>query len=60
MSPVETAIEQMKSSNSSLRELIVNHSADPNLPLHTLSMKLNGIVDAAVMGGIANYEKVIA
>lgn len=57
MSPIETAIETMKSSNNSLRELIVNHAADPSLPLHPLSMKLHGIVDAAVMGGIANYER---
>lgn len=59
MSPIETAIETMKSTNASLRELIISYDADPNLPLHPLSMKLHGIVDAAVMGGIANYEKVL-
>ncbi|KAK6633076.1 hypothetical protein RUM43_012819 [Polyplax serrata] len=57
MSPIETAIETMKSSNNSLRELIISYDADHSLPLHPLSMKLHGIVDAAVMGGIANYEK---
>ncbi|KAG5343195.1 DOCK1 protein, partial [Acromyrmex heyeri] len=30
---------------------------DPSLPLNPLSMKLNGILDPAVMGGIDNYEK---
>lgn len=58
MSPIETAIETMKSTNGSLRELIISYDADHTLPLHPLSMKLHGIVDAAVMGGIANYEKV--
>lgn len=59
MSPIETAIETMKCSNISLRELIISYNADHTLPLHLLSMKLHGIVDAAVMGGIANYEKVM-
>lgn len=33
------------------------YRADSNLPLNPLSMKLNGILDAAVMGGVDNYEK---
>lgn len=41
-----------------LRELILEHKRDPHLPINPLSLRLNGIVDAAVMGGINNYEKV--
>nr|CAD7421445.1 unnamed protein product [Timema poppensis] len=47
----------MEGSNRTLRDLIVAHRSDPSLQLNPLSMKINGIVDAAVMGGITNYEK---
>lgn len=57
LSPLQTAIETMEQANKSLTELILAHRADPMLALHPLSMKLNGIVDAAVNGGINNYEK---
>lgn len=43
----------------SLQELIIAHHNDPTLPVNPLSMKLSGILDAAVMGGITNYEKVL-
>lgn len=42
----------------SLQELVVAHHNDHTLPVNPLSMKLSGILDAAVMGGITNYEKV--
>lgn len=58
VSPLRTAIETMETTNKSLRDIILAHTADPSLQLNPLSLKLNGIVDAAVMGGITNYEKV--
>lgn len=58
VSPLTNAIETMQSSNKELRELILAHYADPNLAPNPLTMKLNGIVDPAVMGGISKYEKV--
>lgn len=58
VSPLQNAIETMEATNKSLRELIIAHKNDPGLQLNPLSMKLNGIVDAAVMGGVVNYEKV--
>nr|CAD7456334.1 unnamed protein product [Timema tahoe] len=58
VSPLRNAIETMEGSNRTLRDLIVAHRSDPSLQLNPLSMKINGIVDAAVMGGITNYEKV--
>jgi len=54
LSPLQTAIE---TTNRQTTELILAHQTDSQLPLHPLSMNLNGIVDAAVNGGIANYEK---
>lgn len=40
-----------------LRELILSHRNDSSLPLNPLTMKLSGILDAAVMGGVTKYEK---
>ncbi|XP_023288564.1 dedicator of cytokinesis protein 1 isoform X2 [Orussus abietinus] len=57
VSPLRNAIETMEATNTVLRDLIIAHRADPNLPLNPLSLKLNGILDPAVMGGVDNYEK---
>lgn len=48
----------MESANKALLDLVVAHRADAALQLNPLSMKINGIVDAAVMGGVTNYEEV--
>lgn len=40
--------------------MINQYQSDENLPINPLSMLLNGIVDPAVMGGFAKYEKVRA
>ena len=34
------------------------YAANPNIDLNPFTMLLNGVIDAAVMGGISNYEKV--
>ncbi|XP_069695131.1 dedicator of cytokinesis protein 1 isoform X3 [Periplaneta americana] len=57
VSPLRNAIETMEGANKALRDLIIAHRSDPSLQLNPLSMKINGIVDAAVMGGVTNYEK---
>ncbi len=57
LSPLENAIETMENSNNKIRNLILQYRSDSALPLNPLSLALNGIVDAAVMGGIVNYEK---
>ncbi|CAH1397385.1 unnamed protein product [Nezara viridula] len=57
LSPLANAIETMQTTNDLLKELIMEHKKDPSLPINPLSLRLNGIVDAAVMGGINNYEK---
>lgn len=60
MSPLQVAIDSMTVMNRSLKALIIQHRSDTSntLQLNQLTMKLNGIIDPAVMGGISNYEKV--
>uniref|UniRef100_A0A668AXF8 Dedicator of cytokinesis 1 n=1 Tax=Myripristis murdjan TaxID=586833 RepID=A0A668AXF8_9TELE len=57
ISPLENAIETMQLANEKISSMVQRHLNDPNLPINPLSMLLNGIVDPAVMGGFANYEK---
>ncbi|XP_060904050.1 dedicator of cytokinesis protein 2-like [Labrus mixtus] len=57
LSPLENAIETMESTNEKILTLLNQYQADWSLPINPLSMLLNGIVDPAVMGGFANYEK---
>uniref|UniRef100_A0A3B4BMB5 Uncharacterized protein n=1 Tax=Periophthalmus magnuspinnatus TaxID=409849 RepID=A0A3B4BMB5_9GOBI len=57
LSPLENAIETMESTNEKLSNLVQKQACDASLSINPLSMMLNGIVDAAVMGGLANYEK---
>ncbi|TRY70430.1 hypothetical protein TCAL_09293 [Tigriopus californicus] len=58
LSPLLVAIENMKKTNEELKRLILEHQHTRNTPLNPLSMKLKGIIEAHVMGGTANYEKV--
>lgn len=60
LSPLENAIETMESTNDKILTMINQYQADWSLPINPLSMLLNGIVDPAVMGGFAKYEKVRA
>ncbi|KAK9502031.1 hypothetical protein O3M35_012639 [Rhynocoris fuscipes] len=57
LSPIAYALETMQAANESLKELILEHKNDPNQNLNPFTMRLNGILDPAVMGGITNYEK---
>ncbi|XP_040577137.1 dedicator of cytokinesis protein 1 [Lepeophtheirus salmonis] len=50
--PLDNAIENMYKTNEDLRRLILG---DP--PFNLLSMKVKGVIDAAVNGGISKYEK---
>uniref|UniRef100_A0A8D2LIC4 Dedicator of cytokinesis 5 n=1 Tax=Varanus komodoensis TaxID=61221 RepID=A0A8D2LIC4_VARKO len=57
ISPLENAIETMELTNEKISNCVQQHAWDRALPVHPLSMLLNGIVDPAVMGGYTNYEK---
>ena len=56
MSPIECAIETLTSTSQKLKSLISQHQLDAGLRVDPLGMVLNGVVDAAVNGGIANYK----
>lgn len=56
-SPVQNALETMEAANKQVRALVSRHQNDTTLNINPLSMKLGGMVDAAVMGGVSNYEK---
>lgn len=58
ISPLENAVETMEKANEKLSNLVQQQACDRSLSVNPLSMMLNGIVDPAVMGGFANYEKV--
>lgn len=47
----------METANRELREIIIEHKADEKLAVNPLGMKINGIVDPAVMGGFGKYEQ---
>uniref|UniRef100_A0AAY4DRV2 Dedicator of cytokinesis 2 n=1 Tax=Denticeps clupeoides TaxID=299321 RepID=A0AAY4DRV2_9TELE len=57
ISPLENAIETMSNTNEKILTMINQYQGDDSLPINPLSMLLNGIVDPAVMGGFAKYEK---
>uniref|UniRef100_K7FID4 Dedicator of cytokinesis 5 n=1 Tax=Pelodiscus sinensis TaxID=13735 RepID=K7FID4_PELSI len=57
ISPLQNAIETMELTNERISNSVQQHAWDRSLPVHPLSMLLNGIVDPAVMGGYTNYEK---
>ncbi|MBN3322317.1 DOCK2 protein, partial [Atractosteus spatula] len=57
ISPLENAIETMETTNEKILTMINQYQGDDSLPINPLSMLLNGIVDPAVMGGFAKYEK---
>ncbi|XP_030407878.1 dedicator of cytokinesis protein 5 isoform X2 [Gopherus evgoodei] len=57
ISPLQNAIETMELTNEKISNSVQQHAWDRSLPVHPLSMLLNGIVDPAVMGGYTNYEK---
>ncbi|XP_065212165.1 dedicator of cytokinesis protein 3 isoform X2 [Planococcus citri] len=55
--PVRFACETMETVNAELRQLIAVHSADPKQNINPLSMRLQGTIDANVMGGISKYQQ---
>uniref|UniRef100_H2Y983 Dedicator of cytokinesis protein 1 n=1 Tax=Ciona savignyi TaxID=51511 RepID=H2Y983_CIOSA len=56
ISPLENAVETMRTANHDIRQMVLKYHKNPDAPINPLSMKLNGVVDPRV-GGFANYEK---
>ena len=47
----------MENINKTLRDLVIDHQSDSNLAVSQLTMKIQGVVDAAVNGGTIKYEE---
>lgn len=47
----------MENINKTLRDLLIDHQNDPTLAVNQLTMKIQGVVDAAVNGGTSKYEE---
>lgn len=59
MSPLENAISVVENKNQELRTLISQYQHKQlHGNINLLSMCLNGVIDAAVNGGIARYQEV--
>lgn len=57
ISPIENAITSMVNKNKELQDIIGAHAKDPSLNVNPLTMCLNGVIDAAVMGGTDKYRE---
>uniref|UniRef100_A0A8R1DP92 Uncharacterized protein n=1 Tax=Caenorhabditis japonica TaxID=281687 RepID=A0A8R1DP92_CAEJA len=56
LSPLQNAVEQMRKKNKELNELAINVVYNPTFDLKLLSRDILGVVNAAVMGGVKNYQ----
>ncbi|XP_066902048.1 dedicator of cytokinesis protein 3 isoform X2 [Halyomorpha halys] len=57
VAPVVFACETVSTVNRELASLIGRYTAEPKLHTNPLSMRLQGVIDAGVMGGIAKYQE---
>lgn len=58
ISPLRNAVETVKYKNKELKMIIARMTLDKSQSINPLSMILNGVIDAAVMGGTAKYQEV--
>ena len=58
LSPIETAIDAMEKKNREIQFLTAQFVTEKVNNVKTLSMVLNGTIDAAVQGGIKKYQEV--
>ncbi|XP_042900639.2 dedicator of cytokinesis protein 3 isoform X2 [Parasteatoda tepidariorum] len=57
LSPITHACETVEHMNKELRKLIAQYTAEPRRSISPLSMRLQGVIEAAVNGGIAKYQE---
>ena len=60
LSPVENAINSLEEKYNYLYDLINEYNANPATNVNPLTMALNGVIDAAVMGGMDKYQEAFA
>ena len=58
MNPLDIATETVASKTREIAHVTNEYSTKLSSNINPLSMLLKGVIDAAVMGGISNYEKV--
>lgn len=57
LAPVQYACETMQNVETELRRLVAQYTAEPHRNINPFSMRLQGIIDANVMGGITKYQE---
>lgn len=57
LTPVEYACEIISNAGKELGDLIVQYRRDPKRNINPFSMRLQGTIDANVMGGISKYQE---
>lgn len=57
ITPVDFACETMVNVNKELTELISIYKTEPKRTINPFSMRLQGVIDANVMGGISKYQE---
>lgn len=57
LTPVEYACEIINNAGKELSDLIVQYRRDPKRNINPFSMRLQGTIDANVMGGISKYQE---
>jgi hypothetical protein len=55
---LQVAVDAMQTKNRDLINLIEKHVRGSTEGLNTFTMVLNGVIDAAVSGGVENYRKI--
>lgn len=55
--PIVHACESIEAMNKELCRLIAQYTLDPKRAISPLSMRLTGVIEAAVNGGIAKYQE---
>lgn len=58
MSPLENATEVLENKNQQLKTLIGQCQTRQMQNINPLTMCLNGVIDAAVNGGVSRYQEV--
>ncbi|XP_030749885.1 dedicator of cytokinesis protein 3 isoform X2 [Sitophilus oryzae] len=57
IAPVQYACETMQSVENELRQLIALYTQEPKRNLNPFTMRLQGIIDANVQGGLSKYQQ---
>lgn len=57
LNPVEFACETMGNVGKELWDLVAQYKSDPKRNINPFSMRLQGVIDANVMGGISKYQE---